>query len=1226
MTTIVLSAAGAAVGGFIGGPSGALTGVQIASAAAPIVNDLIIGSPSLPNRTGPRLQDLHVQTSTYGRVIPIVYGNMRIAGNVIWSRPIQETETTTTSGGGKGGGGKARQSSTTYSYSVDMAIAICEGEIDEVQRIWADSLQLDLSQGTYRVYKGSETQLADSFIESFEGVGSTPAYRGLAYVVVEDFPLAAFGNRIPNFTFEVKKKALPQDTESGAVEQMVKSITLIPGSGEFVYDTQLQYKVPGEMAASQWIQQGQRSRINQHNLAGSTNVALALDQLAETLPNLEWVSVVCNWFGTSMDIASCDILPGVEYQEGATTEPEVWSVAGYDRSTAHLVTLDAEGNPVYGGTPDDESILRLLDELNARGYNVMFYPMMLMDTSGKPWRGYLAGDASAIPSFFAKTNGYNNFITHYANLVKTKVDAFVIGSEYVALNKITDTPGNYPAVNEFVSLAASVKGIVGAGVTVTYAADWSEYHHTDGGWYHLDTLWASPNIDVVGIDAYFPLTDKVQEDYDLQDAIDGWTSGEGYDWYYTDAERTLQASLSAPFAWKNIAWWWSNSHTNPDASVTSWVPESKKIWFTEYGFPSVDCATNQPNVFYDPASSDSYFPYHSKGIIDFRAQRIGIAATEQQWLASTMIERMFLWTWDARPFPYWPDLRSVWADGGNWKTGHWVQGKFGISSLAAIVADLCDKAGLDTAQYDVTRLTQLVEGYMLPEQVTIRQAIESLRQAFFFDAVESGGVITFVPRQTAEVATISYDELLPMPQRGGDDRQLLKVTRIQELELPREVNVTYINRGRNYQVGHQRATRNAVLSNELYTRELPIVFSDSEARYIADTALYEQWVSRIRYRFDVPMAYAALEPTDVVVVEEGALSHRMRIISVHSGRPGMVRVEAVAVDQSAYDNRFNAIDRETAINAPVLQGDTALSLLDLPLLPTDGVNDVHFRVAMAGYEPRWKGASLYRMGVTGGGDDDVLLSQQTASTMGYSVDALATGVSGVFDESSSVTVLLLHGSLSSATELAVLNGGNLAVVGDEIIQFRDATLLDGYKYRLSGLLRGRFGTEHAIDGHSAGDSFVLLNSVIQRISQPLASIGLSRHYRAVTLGMAVVDAEDTAFTFVANTLRPYAPVHVSASRNSGGDISIAWVRRTRSGGEWRDYVDVPLAEESESYDVEVLNGSTVVRTYNALSAPTVVYSASEQVTDFGSVQSSVSVRIYQNSALVGRGSVSEAFV
>ena len=128
-----------------------------------------------------------------------------------------------------------------------------------------------------------------------------------------------------------------------------------------------------------------------------------------------------------------------------------------------------------------------------------------------------------------------------------------------------------------------------------------------------EDLFYRINVVHVAMPPLYRLTSGPQSGYEVQPVIDGWTSGEHYDFYYTDPERTITAPLSPQFAIKNIAWFWSHAHVNPNSTSTGWVPESKKIWFTEYGFPSVDGATNQPNVFYDPMSSGSAFPYHSKG-------------------------------------------------------------------------------------------------------------------------------------------------------------------------------------------------------------------------------------------------------------------------------------------------------------------------------------------------------------------------------------------------------------------------------------------------------------------------------------------------------------------------------------------------------------------------------------------------------------------------------------
>src|SRR5262249_32763079 len=145
-------------------------GSLIGRLAGTALGDAIGPARKLRPLNGPRLADLGVQTSTYGKMIPIVYGKMRIGGNIIWSQPIQEvTSTSTQTVGGKGGGGKVSQTSTTYSYYITLAIGICEGPVDAVLRIWADAQQLDLSQFTVRIYLGDESQTPDSLIQSIEG-------------------------------------------------------------------------------------------------------------------------------------------------------------------------------------------------------------------------------------------------------------------------------------------------------------------------------------------------------------------------------------------------------------------------------------------------------------------------------------------------------------------------------------------------------------------------------------------------------------------------------------------------------------------------------------------------------------------------------------------------------------------------------------------------------------------------------------------------------------------------------------------------------------------------------------------------------------------------------------------------------------------------------------------------------------------------------------------------
>ena len=1221
MASIILSAAGSAVvGGAAANPFLAFLGSQVGSQIGGKVDDFVFGPLTISSQKGGRLQDLSVQTSTYGRSIPVAYGNARIAGNILWSRPIKEVVTTSTSsaGGGKGGGGKISSTQTSYAYYATLAIAICEGEVDEVLRVWADAGVVDVANSsvTYRVYKGDDLQLPDPLIESFEGVGKVPAYRGIAYIMVEDFPLEAYGNRIPNFTFEIKKKALLPDSSGNILENMIESMVLIPGSGEYVYDTQIEYKISGEVVGANFIQNGKKERINQHNREDKANVLLALDQLEQTCPNVEWISLVVTWFGDDLNARNCTINPGVEYKVGATTDPDIWGVGGFTRSTARQITIDVNGSPVYGGTPDDDSVLRLLTELRARGYKILFYPMFFMDVANKPWRGRVTGSVTEVSNFFTKTNGYNAFITHYANLVLGKVDGFVIGSELIGLTKVKNGSNQFPAVDKLVTLAATVKGILGSGVKVTYAADWSEYHHTDGGWYNLDPLWASPNIDVIGIDAYFPLTDETQTEYDLEKVIHGWTSGEGYDFYYTDDARTTKASLGAAYAWKNIAWWWSHSHVNPDSTTSAWVPESKKIWFTEYGFPSVDGATNQPNVFYDPNSSESYFPRFSKGRIDFRAQRLGLLATEKQWKDSAMIERKFIWTWDARPFPYWPDLTRVWADGPLWKTGHWVQGKLGLSTLGAIVADLCRRVGLGDMDFDTSRLLDLVEGFIITNRTSARKVIEDLQKAYFFDPVESDGIIKFTGRSGTVVKEISQDEIISSDKSGSTE--LVAIVRKQELELPSRVEINYFNRLADYQVGTQRSERQVSSSKDSVEINLPLVMPDQEAKTVADISLFNAWQERTGYRFDLPYRYALLEPTDVIRIIVNSAEHTLRITDTHYGKPGIVRISGVAEDAAVYDFYTAPAAVSPQIQAVTGSGLTHIAFLDLPAFPSDGEAEAKLRFAAGGEEMNWSGAVIYRSDDAGGSYAHIAGIEHEA-VVGNAIDVLAGGTTTTFDKANTVTIVLKSGELSGANELGVLNGANTAVLGEEVLQFQTATLIAPNKYVLSNLLRGRLGTEYTVSSHVAGERFVLLDASLAAMLMPTGLFGLSRLYKPVSIGMTLGQTDSTNFTYQGKALRPYAPVHLAAARDGSGNITITWIRRSRVGGEWRDAVDIALAEATEAYEVEILSGSTVVRTISSISSPLVTYSDSQQIADFGSVQSSVSVRIYQMSSAIGRG-------
>ncbi|MEO6299307.1 MAG: host specificity protein, partial [Paracoccaceae bacterium] len=195
MATILLSAAGAALGSGFGGTvlglSGAVIGRAVGATIGRSIDQRILGAGSEPVESG-RVDRFQLTGASDGAPIQRIWGRMRVGGQVIWATRFQENATR--SGGGKG---TPRPATTTFSYTVSLAIALYQGKATRVGRIWADGNEIAASSLDLRFYPGSEDQLPDPKIEAVEGADNAPTYRGIAYVVIEDLDLSQFGNRVP---------------------------------------------------------------------------------------------------------------------------------------------------------------------------------------------------------------------------------------------------------------------------------------------------------------------------------------------------------------------------------------------------------------------------------------------------------------------------------------------------------------------------------------------------------------------------------------------------------------------------------------------------------------------------------------------------------------------------------------------------------------------------------------------------------------------------------------------------------------------------------------------------------------------------------------------------------------------------------------------------------------------------------------------------------------------
>jgi len=564
------------------------------------------------------------------------------------------------------------------------------------------------------------------------------------------------------------------------------------------------------------------------------------------------------------------------------------------------------------------------------------------------------------------------------------------------------------------------------------------------------------------------------------------------------------------------------------------------------------------------------------------------------------------------------------------------RGSGGGEELDDIVSDLITnheswmtEEQLTTDDIDVTDLeSDVVHGYAITSQMSRRQAIEPLMLAYQFDACLEDSKIKFVKRGAANVATITEDDLGAY-EAGGDPSEPLQTQQDHELELPCQVSVTYSNPSRDYEQGTQYSRRLLTTSQKTLTINLNIALSNNEAYRIAEKILAIIWTERYRYTLTTSREYLHLSPTDVIYVERDGDYYRMRIEKTSYGAPGLIPMECVedcALDVDS--DQEGAADDPTTSSIIPYYGPTRLFLLDIPMLREIDDDPGHY-YAGAGYQASWYGAICYRSL-----DNVEYISTQRltrAVICGTAKTALADGPTTVWDDGNTVDISIFNDeSLESDTEARVYRGYNAALLGEdgswEIIQWMTATLIDAATntYRLSNLIRGRKGTEWATSLHAIGDRFIALinNGSIKRSNPGLDLVGTEQYYRAVSFGATLGTAITTQWTNTAVALKPYAPCQISGYRDGSGDFIISWKRRSRYGGEWRDYVDVPLCEDSEEYEVDIMgtdSADDVVRTIDGLSSATCTYTLAQQTTDFGGQLNEVTVRIYQVSSKVGRG-------
>ncbi len=1197
--------------------------VQTASSAALSYANSAI-TRAFDNRTfeGPRLESFHVQTSRDGAPMSRVYGRIRLAGQVIWASRLKENVKEESVQSGKGGGPTQRN----YSYTISFAIGLCEGEILGIDRLWANGAPLNIPGLVTRIYKGTDTQLADPIINAIEG--SAPAFRGTAYIVFEDFPLDDFGARLPQINAEVIR--VPHAVDNAPrLETMIRGVNLLPASGEFAYATQIAEETPTPTSARP---------LNMNNLSGKPDIELALDQLETQLPNIKNVSIITAWFGTDLRCGHCEIHPGVERKIRIT--PDVsWQVSGVKRGTAYLVSQDADGRPHYGGTPSDRSILEAISALKSRGYKVTLYPFILMDIptgnnlpdpyggsaqAAFPWRGRIGcypqsaekTDAviaqinnffgSALAGHFGTMDGlpnytgpdefsYRRFILHYAKLAQISggVERFVIGSEMRGLTTLRDSVSHYPAVQKLTALAYDVKSLLGAQTQLTYAADWSEYfgHHPQDGSgdvsFHLDPLWSSSAIDAIGIDAYFPLSDwreggahldaaLADDPYDktyLQSQMEG---GEGYDYYYgslidretQDRIEITDGASAKPwvFRYKDIRNWWNQMHYNRRNGVEVQTPTAWTPQSKPIWLMEIGCPAIN-----NGANQPNVF-YDAKSSetnIPYFSNGARDDLTQRSYLEAFID----YWTLNNQTSTIYGgamidlDMINVWA----WDARPFPD--FPARSNIWSDGENWERGHWLSGRMGLVPLSDVVSDICFQSGL---------------DEVDTSHVTGLVQGYHLDRPMTGRAALTPLSALYGFN--LIETG--QGLRFVSETTAVVMNLNLEDVVDdYSNAIELIKADPEARLKDARIHFIDASNDYqlglasARDLSAETVRIADINAPIVMDRSFARLAAERLLV--RNIQSDEILSFSLASHRLDLEVGDYLSLPDLAGQWQIQSLEGLTTMR---VSASLAPRHFDMPLSgpvpavtsePLWSAKPVLFMLDIPGpYEGPLVGVIADTFSVVSVTGPDVEVALNSPVQMGVLLTPMARAPIGRWDSSQIIDILLPQIELSSLSDTAIFDGGNKFAVetetGWEVFQAAKAELIGQNSYRLSKLLRGLGGSAaNMAESINAGARVTFLGSGWQSFPLPETYIGES-----VTLTAKVAGRESSpaAFSYSAQHLRPLAPVHI-AFEFSDQQGTVSWIRQSRIGGESWAGMDVPLGEETEQYRVQCLSGGNIMSDY-----------------------------------------------
>ena len=1069
------------VGGVVGFLIGGPMGASIGMALGGMVGATLFG----PTVKGPRLNDLKVTSSTYGIAIPEIYGTVRISGNLIWSTGIKETKH-------KRRAGKGGPKVTTYTYDATFATALCKGPITNVLRIWADNkLVYDVSNNSTRAPLAASQQgiLSSPLLASLIAGKKKPKVNIRVYRGSED--------QLPDSLIEADKGVGNVSAHRGMAYVVFEKFQLADFGNRIPQLTFEISKTPNELLPSVIVKDGPGGVVTQFDRR--------------------------DWFP---DWENGRLFSGII---GGGAETDV-----FDLSTMAL-TQKLPGFNVYGGwryafAPHVNLFLRHVSASNSG-------PIALYDLSTMTKVAQYGLQSNSLEGYYYEAGPRRGQLAlgaafdNQVGVTKTGGIVALVGSfRSVWIITLTGQPvAHYitPWIPTYMIPAlGSVWGWRNGNGGLQIADFISGGGHGTASDNNGNVWWTAAG----GLAHEYLL--KPVTGYNYSATVCLFDESDGY-FFSLGVATSGSTTLPCAFKFNPLTNHYKFIRTYPELMTPSGnftlLPHSNMEWSRLNGV--------------------------SFGWIFTQYMQTGKLAQIDLQNGDLLRNKAFGNLWGDQLYfsgdQHWDDVSSSLII----RTASAYRRIFFNNTVAAIrlsdvVRDIATKSGvLTAADLDVTGLVdQELIGFSIDRQSSAADALKLLATGHMFDAFESDYKLKFRSRGADALTTI------PMDWIARQDEGVVKETLTQELEMPLKVSVNYYDTSRDHQQGSQSAKRNSGPFPTMWTAkedvvDLPIVWTPDMAKRSADKLLKMAWANRIGLQFNLPWRYLKYDPSDVVTITTDTATHHARLTEVRIGADFTIDASGVTEKASAYVSTKLGSRGDTPLQT-VTDGTPAYPIVvNTPLLrdvdyDTSGKSMCY--VTAGTHALSFGGAMLY---VDDGIEPTPIGNVDKETVTGTALTALPyTTAYESTDEKTVLKVRLTNAEdeLESVTQLDMLNYDlNAALVGKEIIQFRDAVQQTDGSWWLTGLRRARRGTNYALKGHTVGEDFVLLDekalAVFSRTSEAYVT---TRAFRAVPDGIDFDDSVEVFADLQPRDLMPYTPEDVKIT-DDGSDVTITMQRRSR---------------------------------------------------------------------------------